>query len=403
MRLLLALGLIAGIVIIWVVFLFLGGPRLEAYQLQPRPLVQTVVASGRVVAVSRVQVGSLLTGVVLERRVQEGDSVQPGDILAVLRAEDLEASVREAEALLAQLEQSTRPQAEAVLGLAEAQLAQAERESARRRDLFTRQLIARESMEQAVQAESIARSALEQARLSATALAAGQPTDAIARERLANARAQLAKTRIRAEVAGIVLTRHAEPGDLIQPGRVLFEIAREGSTEILVPLDERNLEVLSAGQAAQCIADAYPGRPFGAYVSFIAPSVDPSRGTVDIRLRVDPVPSFLRQDMTVTVNVETGRRDSALVVPNDALGPVQGETAELWRVVAGEVRRQRVGLGLRGLAMTEVTSGLAPGDWVLADPRAVVQTGDRVRLKALTPPEPGIDPASRGEIPVRLD
>ncbi|HRA02501.1 MAG TPA: HlyD family efflux transporter periplasmic adaptor subunit, partial [Thermomonas sp.] len=212
----------------WTVLQSLRGPQLAGYQVAARPLVQTVVASGRVVAVSRAQVGSPVTGVVLERRVREGDAVQPGDVLAVLRADDLQAALREAEAAVAQLQQSTRPQAQAALREAEARLQQASREAIRRRDLFKRQLIAREALEQALQAETIARSAAEQARLSLNSLSAGNPNEAAARARAAAARAQLAKTIIRAEVAGTVLTRNAEPGDLVQPGRVLFEIARAG-------------------------------------------------------------------------------------------------------------------------------------------------------------------------------
>lgn len=85
------------------------GPALAGYKVAERPLVQTVVATGRVVAVSRAQIGSPVTGVVIERRVREGDRVQAGDVLAVLRADDMEAAVRDAEAALAQLQQSTRP------------------------------------------------------------------------------------------------------------------------------------------------------------------------------------------------------------------------------------------------------------------------------------------------------
>ncbi len=381
----------------------LRGPALDGYQVAARPLVQTVVATGRVVAVSRAQVGSPVTGVVLERRVEEGDQVQPGDVLAVLRADDLESAVREAESALAQLQQSTRPQAQAALREAEARLAQATREAARRRDLFQRQLIAREAMEQAAQAETIARSAAEQARLAASALAAGNPSEAAARARLATAQAQLAKTTIRAEVAGTVLTRNAEPGDLVQPGRILFEIARAGATEVLVPLDEKNLEVLALGQPAMCIADAYPSRPFPAEIGFIAPSIDPQRGSVDIRLTVSPVPDFLRQDMTVSVNVETGRRERAIVVPNDALGAVDGDRAELWRVVDGRATRREVTLGLRGLAMTEITQGLAAGDWILADAAAAVEEGGRVRVSEEALPTDANDPSTRKELPVGLD
>lgn len=387
----------------WMVVLKLRGPAMAGYEVVARPLVQTVVATGRVVAVSRAQVGSPVTGVVIERRVREGDVVQPGDVLAVLRADDLDAAVREAEAALAQLQQSARPQAQAALREAEARLAQASREAARRRDLFQRQLIAREAMEQAVQAETVARTAAEQARLAARSLAAGNPDEAAARARIANAKAQLAKTTIRAEVAGTVLTRNAEPGDLVQPGRVLFEIARAGATEVLVPIDEKNLEVLALGQPAVCIADAYPSRPFPAKVTFIAPSVDPQRGSVDIRLTVTPVPAYLRQDMTVSVNVETGRRASALVVPNDALGAVDGNRATLWLVSDGRATRREVTLGLRGLAMTEVTAGLQTGDRVLADAKAPLTEGDRVRVVPSALPVGAADTATRKELPAKLD
>lgn len=387
----------------WVALQKARGPVLDGYQVAARSLVQTVVATGRVVAVSRAQVGSPITGVVVERRVQEGDVVQPGDVLVVLRADDLEAAVQEAESALAQLQQSTRPQAQAAQREAEARLAQASREAARRRDLFERQLIAREGMEQAAQAEAIVRSAAEQARLVARALAAGNPTEAAAQARLASAKAQLAKTIIRAEVAGTVLTRNAEPGDLVQPGRVLFEIARAGTTEVLVPLDEKNLQVLAIGQTARCIADAYPSRPFAAELSFIAPSIDPQRGSVDVRLTVSPVPDFLRQDMTVSVNVETGRRDSALVVPNDALDAVDGDRAQLWLVADGRVTRRQVELGLRGLALTEVTAGLQAGDWILANAAADLEAGSRVRVKTARLPLDAADPATRKELPARFD
>ena len=384
----------------WVLVQKSRGPVLAGYQVSAQPLVQVVVATGRVAAVSRAQVGSQVTGVVVERRVREGDVVRPGDVLAVLRADELEAAVREAEAALAQLQQSTRPQAQAALRVAEANLAQASREAERRRALFQRQMITRESMEQANQAETVARTALEQARLAARSLAAGNPGEAGARARVASARALLAKTTIRAEVAGTVLTRNAEPGDLVQPGRVLFEIAREGDTEILVPLDEKNLEVLAAGQPARCVADAFPLQPFPAKVSFIAPSVDPQRGTVEVRFSVSPAPAFLRQGMTVSVNVETGRRARAIVVNNDALAATAGNRAALWLVADGRAVRRQVQLGLRGLTQTEVTAGLQAGDWVLADPGADLEQGARVRVKAT---DPVAAAAQRNELPVKLD
>jgi lipoprotein-releasing system ATP-binding protein len=119
-RLLLAIACLVLGAFGWWVVQALRGPSLAGYEVVARPLVQIMVATGRVVTVSRAHVGSPVTAVVVERRVREGDAVQPGDVLAVLRADELEASVREAEA----------------------RLAPASREATRRRDLFKRQLIA---------------------------------------------------------------------------------------------------------------------------------------------------------------------------------------------------------------------------------------------------------------------
>ena len=397
-----AVALLAALALLFLLLRWWQGPSVAAYRIQSRPLVQQLVATGRVIALSRAQVGSEITGVVLERRVQEGDAVNPGDVLLVLGSDELSAKVREAEAALVQLQRSTRPQAQAGLRQAEAQLAQASREAQRRRELFKRQLIAREAMEQAVQAETIARAAAEKSRLTVAALASGNADEAVLSERLASARANLAKTIVRAEVAGTVLTRNAEPGDLVQPGRVLFEIARDGDTEILLPLDEKNLGVIKVGQGAACVADAFPAQPFAARIRFIAPSIDAQQGTVDIRLKVAPVPRFLRQDMTVSVNIETGRRERALVVPNDALTSVDGDRAVLLRISAGKAQRVPVRLGLRGLALSEVLSGVQAGDLVLADAGAGIADGVRVRPNEQALATPGGDTATAKELPVKL-
>lgn len=104
------------------VFRWWQGPLLSGYSINSMPLVQTVVATGRVVTVSRTQVGSEITGVVLKRLVQEGDRVTRGDLLLVLRSDELTAQVRQAEAALNELMSSTRPQASVDLANAQVQL-----------------------------------------------------------------------------------------------------------------------------------------------------------------------------------------------------------------------------------------------------------------------------------------
>ena len=387
------------------VFRWWQGPLLSGYSISSMPLVQTVVATGRVVTVSRTQVGSEITGVVLRRLVQEGDRVTRGDLLLVLRSDELTAQVRQAEAALNELMSSTRPQASVDLANAQVQLAQASRELQRRRILAKDSVISKEELEQSEKAESLARNNVESARLKALALAPGKAEEIVLRERLVALQAQLAKTQVRSEVTGIVLTRNVEPGDLVQPGMTLFTIALDGNTEIRVPLDERNLPRLALQQNASVIADAYPDRPFPAQINFIAPSIDPERGTVEVRLTVDAVPDFLRQDMTVSVNIETDQRAHTRVIPNDALGNVQGNKAIVLLLRDGKIHRQTVTLGLRGLAMSEVVSGLQDGEQVLADAVSPLKDGTRARLtlQKISAAEPSNNTDSKNELPVKFD
>lgn len=387
------------------VFRWWQGPLLSGYSISSMPLVQTVVATGRVVTVSRTQVGSEITGVVLKRLVQEGDRVTRGDLLLVLRSDELTAQVRQAEAALNELMSSTRPQASVDLANAQVQLAQASRELQRRRILAKDSVISKEELEQSEKAESLARNNVESARLKALALAPGKAEEIVLRERLVALQAQLAKTQVSSEVTGIVLTRNVEPGDLVQPSMTLFTIALDGNTEIRVPLDERNLPRLALQQNASVIADAYPDRPFPAQINFIAPSIDPERGTVEVRLTVDPVPDFLRQDMTVSVNIETDQRAHTRVIPNDALGNVQGNKAIVLLLRDGKIHRQTVTLGLRGLAMSEVVSGLQDGEQVLADAVSPLKDGTRARLtlQKISAAEPSNNTDSKNELPVKFD
>ncbi|MDD2940226.1 MAG: efflux RND transporter periplasmic adaptor subunit [Acinetobacter harbinensis] len=387
------------------VFRWWQGPLLSGYSINSMPLVQTVVATGRVVKVSRTQVGSEITGVVLKRLVQEGDRVTRGDLLLVLRSDELTAQVRQAEAALNELMSSTRPQASVDLANTQVQLAQASRELQRRRILAKDSVISKEELEQSEKAESLARNNVESARLKALALAPGKAEEIVLRERLVALQAQLAKTQVSSEVTGIVLTRNVEPGDLVQPSMTLFTIALDGNTEIRVPLDERNLPRLALQQNASVIADAYPDRPFPAQINFIAPSIDPERGTVEVRLTVDPVPDFLRQDMTVSVNIETDQRAHTRVIPNDALGNVQGNKAIVLLLRDGKIHRQTVTLGLRGLAMSEVVSGLQDGEQVLADAVSPLKDGTRARLtlQKISAAEPSNNTDSKNELPVKFD
>jgi HlyD family secretion protein len=373
-RIALLLSLSIVVFFIWRVW---QGPVIDTYRVVEQPLVQNVVATGRIISTSRAQIGAEITGVVLERHVTEGDRVELGDVLITLRADDLAARVREAEAALQQLRTSRRPQAMAALKQSQAQLEQTLREAKRRRDLYKTESISKEIYEKAEQALTLAQASEEQSNLLSESLKPGASEELILIERLNAAQAALARTEIKSQFAGVVLTRDVAPGDVVQPGRLLIEIAKDGTTEVLIPVDERNLGVLALGQPARCIADAYPNRVFEAKINFIAPTVDPQRGTVDVRLTVDPTPDFLLQDMTITATIQTNKRDAAITLSNDLIREPQNGKGVVWLVRDGTVTAQTVTLGLRGLSATEITQGIKPGDLVVLS--AKVKLGERVR------------------------
>jgi HlyD family secretion protein len=200
-----------------------------------------------------------------------------------------------------------------------------------------------------------------------------------ARGALASAEARLLHTRITAPGDGLVLTRDVEPGDAVQPGRVLMEMTVAAEVQLTAEPDEKNLALLAPGQKAIASAEAFPEGRFDARVIFVSPSVDRSRGTVEVRLAVDQPPEYLRPEMTVSVDIEVGRRAGALAIP--ASGVRDPTTEKPWALVVrdGRIVRVELALGVRGTSWLEVRSGLVEGDLVVPrDARGVV-IGQRVR------------------------
>ena len=368
------------------------GPKVPAWQVERTELVQRVVASGRVLAPARIQVGSVVVGRVTRVPVDKGDRVKPGDLLVQLDDAEAKAALAQARAAVAQsvarLEQvevvSVRVTAEA-LRQAELRLSQAEVKLTRQRTLAEAGSVSRSDLDDAIQARDLAGSQVESARIQASAAASGADRRSVlaaleqARGAEQAAAARLDNLSIRSPSAGVVTERDVEPGDVVQPGRALLIVARDGPTQLSVLPDEKNLALLRLGQPATASADAYPDRTFPARVAYIAPAVDLSRGTVEVKLDVENPPDFLRPDLTVSVNVETGRDPQALVL---AAGAIRDPGASPWALVVrdGKASRQPVTLGIRGDGRVQVLTGLAPGEWVVS-PAAAVGPGSRVRTE----------------------
>ena len=369
------------------------GPVVPALTVELMPLELRIVASGEVRYQSLARIGSEITATVIARHVREGDRVEQGDLLLELNADDLQARLAQAQTALQQLQYVSRPQAQAALVEARDNLRQASREARRREALSAKGVISVEQVEQAQRIELNSKSALTRAQLTADSLAVGKTEERLLQQRIDSASAELGKTRIYAPFAGRVQTRNVEPGDLVQPSKILLEIARSESVdaiglvrdglEVVVALDEKNFAPLQLQQPVELIADAWPQQSVPGVVSFIAPAVDSTRGTIDVHISVLADESqahhtFL-QGMTVSANIIAAQRDTTLVLPNDYLVDAANGPMQVLRWQAGTVTAVDVELGLRNMTHSEIVAGLAAGDVVVQADQ--LSDGQRARVR----------------------
>ena len=326
-------GLAAAGALAYFGYVQLAGPSVEAVRAARRDVVQSVVASGRVVTPHRVEVAAQVVGTVVEVPVEKGDRVKAGQRLATLESKEVAAAERQARASV----DNARSQYD------------------RNRRLHEKGFVGDAVLEDSGRALEIARRQLEAAR------------------------ARLGYMEVRAPADGTLITRDVDPGDVVSAGKLMMTLSPAGGTEIVLQIDERNLGRIRLGQQALASADAYREQHFPAELSFISPGVDAQRGTVEVKLRVPQPPPYLKEDMTVSVDIETDRRPGALSLAADAVHDATGTTPWVLAVEKGHAVRKTVKLGLRGERVVEVLDGLAEGALVVPVENGRVRDGQRLR------------------------
>jgi len=354
--------------------------------------------------------------------------VQAGDVLVQLESDELRAALGQAEAAeqqasaaLAGRRGSGRTAAQATLAQTEATQRAARAALVRAQQLVAQGFYSAAQLDEARRAAAVADAQTHSARAqvqasqdAGTDVAQARAQLDVARAAAAAARARLAQASLRAPLDARVLVRTVEPGQIVQPGKALLSLALAGPTQLVAQVDERFLDQLRAGQAAAVVADAFPGRRFAARVLSLAPAVDAQRGAIEVKFALSGAPPpFLREDMTLSVEVQTGRRDAALVLPQSALRPLvsggastagtagavaapQGNASEMSEipqaqevrdvlvVQGGRAQLRSVRLGLHTLGAVEVLDGLAAGEQVLVRSGGAdgsLQPGQRVRVR----------------------
>ncbi len=336
-------------------------------------------ASGYVVARRQATVSAKVTGKVREVLIEEGMEVKEGQLLARL---DDTTSRPQLDLAERQLEAATKNLQEV-----EVRLAEAERNLRRTRQLRADKLVS----EQALDSAEAEYGAL-QARLEALKSEAKVAQSSV---RVRNQ--DLDDLLVRAPFDGVVVSKDAQPGEMVSPISAGGGFTRTGIATV-VDMDSREIEVdvneafinrVKAGQKAEAVLDAYPDWTIPCHVINIVPTADRQKATVRVRIGFDHLDPRILPDMGVKVSflddraaepAQTASRPSVRV-PTEAIMK-DGDTTYVWRVRDDSVERVAVRTGGERSGQTEVLSGIASGDVLVAKPVEGLAEGAPVKKKA---------------------
>ena len=312
---------------------------------RPETITPSISATGTVAAWQQASIGAQASGLQLtEVLVTEGDHVQAGEVVARLDASLLKAELAAQKAAVAQ--------AQATLDAALSAAARADR-------LMTSNAISAETAEDRATTVKTSRALLDQAQADADKL-----------------QAQIAQTAILAPFDGIVSSRPAVTGAIVQAGTELMKIIRDGRLEVGVLVPEKDLAAVSVGQPATVVDAA--GRSSKGQVSSIAETVNSTTRLATVYVSLSQG-SGLRPGMFARVEIATAASQQ-LSVAEAALVWQDGKPAVFVVDEAGKVNARPVATGARQNGRVAVSSGLSQGDSVVIAGAGFLNDGNLVRV-----------------------
>ena len=307
-----------------------------------------VALTGTVQPQNEVNLSFRIDGRMIERTVDIGDSVRPGQLIARLDPQNEESGV-----------QSVRAQ----IAGANARLLEARNNFDRMRDLVVDAAVSRTQYDQA---EAMLRSAESQVE----ALQA----------QLSLAQNRLGYTRLVSEITGVVTARGPEAGEMVSPGRMIIQVARDGGRDAVFDVPARIKDNAPKNADITVTLSSDPKVTAAGKVREVSPRADPVTGTFAVRVRLVDPPPAMRLGSTVTGRMKLDAT-AGITIPAAALMRADGRTA-VWVVDAktGTVSLRNIELGNADANNVQVASGLKAGEVVVTAGVQALRPGQKVRL-----------------------
>jgi RND family efflux transporter MFP subunit len=330
-----------------------GAARVTVFKVSKQRISEKLVFTGVIEAWQMINIMPEIGGMIAKIYVEEGDRVQKGQLLAEL----------DTRAARLQMEQ-----AEAAVAVAQANYNDAEKNMERMERLIKENAVSEQQYEKIKLAFESADAQLNQARSA-----------------LNLSKYNLDVSIMEAPFSGVVASRNAEVGDVINPmmggfspnsGVVtLMDFSR---VKIEVDVSQKDVVRIKKGQPASMTVSALPGRYFPGRVSVVNLAADPMTKKFHVEVAADNPDLLLRPNTFGEILIEVSSHEDALVVPQNAI------LENKYVFVVNEdntVRRQDVSVGLENTDMVEILSGVQFGDRVVVEGSYGLDDGTKIEIK----------------------
>lgn len=329
-------------------------------------------ATGTVKARVATVLAARVMGYVREIRVKAGDTVQAGQVVAVLDAKEIETGLRQAEAARNEA-RSGLPEAASAIAAAEAQLELASATYQRMKSLLDQKSITAQEFDEVSARRRMAQANVEMARARRAQL---EQKIRQADEAVSQASVMKGYTEVTAPFAGTVVERKAEPGMLAAPGMPLVALEQAGGYRLEAAVEENRLAQVKRGMKVDVQLDAVE-QPQAAVVEEIVPAMD--AGSRSFTVKIGLRGGLLRSGMFGRVRIPIGEKQ-ALTVPASALVR-QGQVEKVYVAEGGVARLRMVTAGAARGAGVEILSGLTAGEQVVAPVPAGLEDGVKIEVR----------------------
>ncbi len=330
----------------------LGAAPVKVFKARRERIAEKITYTGTLEAQTKINVTPETGGKIAAIHVQEGDRVAKGQLVAELETESIRLQLK---------------QAQAGVAVAEAGYADALRNKERMDRLIKENAVSQQQREKVQLAYDAAAAQLEQAR---------------AAQNLAQH--ALDVSTMKAPFAGVVASKNAEVGDVINPmmggfgggaGGVLT-LMDYSLVKIKIAVSSEDIGRIRKGQEVVLRVGALPGRDFRGTVRIVNLTADAQTKKFDIEALFDNPDGVLRPGTFGDVVFELESHENALVVPQKAVL----ENSYVFVVDGGKAVKKTVGLGLQNTTMVEVLSGLAEGTLVVVEGNYGLEEGGAVEV-----------------------